>query len=169
MSTEWVYFLSSCDSSPHIQLVYSLSMPKPLLSCACLCNNNKWCLPYLLVPPLTQCCFFGASCLRISLVSSPCHLLVRNGLVNKVKFLGAIPKGDKDQWDCNNISVPHNSKFSKISTQVSVPFWAGLCVMLLGYTVAKVCASPRKFNLVHQTISPHERVRRDWTHVLWHK
>ena len=29
--------------------------------------------------------------------------------------------------------------------------------MLLGYTVAKVCASPRKFNLVHQTISPHER------------
>ena len=31
--------------------------------------------------------------------------------------------------------------------------------MLLGYTVTKVCASARKkFNLVHQTVSPRERV-----------
>ena len=32
-------------------------------------------------------------------------------------------------------------------------FWA-----LLGYIVAKACASPRKFDLVHQTVSPRERV-----------
>ena len=30
--------------------------------------------------------------------------------------------------------------------------------MLLGYTVAKACASPKKFDLVHQTVSPCERV-----------
>jgi len=30
--------------------------------------------------------------------------------------------------------------------------------MLLGYTVVRTCASPRKINLVHQTIFPHERM-----------
>ena len=34
-----------------------------LMSCACLGNNNKWCCLHLFVPPLAQCCFFGASCL----------------------------------------------------------------------------------------------------------
>ena len=85
MSTQWVYFLSSCDSSPHMQLVkakvmYACSDP-PMPICHALgyvISANGVCL-HLLVPPLAQCCFLGAFCLNISLVSSPCHLLVRNG------------------------------------------------------------------------------------------
>ena len=37
------------------------------LSCACLHNNSKWCLPSLLVSPLAKWCFFHASCLHNSM------------------------------------------------------------------------------------------------------
>ena len=41
-------------------------------------------------------------------------LPVRNGLVNKVKFLGLFLKSVKDQWDCEignyYIALPYNSK-----------------------------------------------------------
>ena len=56
MSTQWVYFLSSCDSSPHMQLVYCQSYvcmqwsPNASLSCAWLCNNSKRCLPSFVSP-----------------------------------------------------------------------------------------------------------------------
>ena len=33
--------------------------------------------------------------------------------------------------------------------------------MLLGYTVAKACASPRTFDLVHQTVSPGDKLPSD--------
>jgi len=75
----------------------------------------------------------------------------------KSNFLGLFQKVIRT----NEIAITYQSlttvNFQKSLLKYLYLFWAGLCFMLLGYTVAKVCASPRKFNLVHQTISPHER------------
>ena len=59
----------SCDISlkkcpPHMQLVYSsMNACMPVLSCACLYNNSKWCLLSFVRPtteiPLKECSAYG--------------------------------------------------------------------------------------------------------------
>ena len=63
-------------------------------------------------------------------------------------FLGLLPKTGNDQWDCEigNYYVP-SIKFVHLHLSIRTFFeWVGRKIFwsLLGYIVAKACASPRK-------------------------
>ena len=112
------------------------------------------------------CCTHGDEGVT-SLVPSPHappRLPARNGLVNQVELLGLIPK-------CGHeivrlvIMMQHfftTAKFS-IFTRVSVPFLSRFGTKINVLNVARLhclksVLQPKKFKLVHHTISPCERV-----------
>lgn len=87
----------------------------------------------------------------------------------KSNFLGLYSQKVASQWDCEigyyYVHLPSQPWNQVISTWVSVPFFERVCYkmfqMLLGYTVTKPWDQPKpnKSDLVHPTVSPHERVQ----------
>ena len=77
----------------------------------------------------------------------------------KSNFLGLFPKSGKDQWDwIITLHFPYNIKFFT-STQASIPILSGFGVLIVArlHCRKSVC-QPKKIDLVHQTVSPHERM-----------
>ena len=145
------YFRQVCTS-----LVRGLVSPpylRPVALVSCLACTRAYQSTYLAL----TCNLYLVALIMVSCLAYV-HLLMRNSLVDK--FLGLFLQSGKDQWDCD-ICIALFLQQSNLFLLLKYPYLFGvdLALSIAWWHCRKSMRCPKKFVLVHQTVSPCEKMR----------